>query len=377
MININDNTYKQRLEKLYDWMTAENIAITLFEDSEEHRDPAVRWLSGMPGDALLLLTPTRQSILIPWDTNIAEAMAQADTLIPYNEFGRQCTKALQKIAAFLKLPSGAKIEIPPVTPYPAFLEYVELLNGCDIICRHDGIHSTVVKARAIKDASEIERYRKIAAITNDIIDLLEQKIRAGKLNTEAKVALFIESEARARGCEGTGFGTLAAGPTRSFGIHAFPPYTAGPFATDGLSILDFGLKYQGYTSDVTLTFVRGDLAPDQEPLVILVQNAHDLAIKSLKPSVSALSIGKIVEDYFWEYEKVMPHNLGHGIGLEAHEGPSLRNRADNDWTLEPGMIFTIEPGLYDVKFGGCRLEDDILMTESGAEVLTKARIIQL
>lgn len=73
----------------------------------------------------------------------------------------------------------------------------------------------------------------------------------------------------------------------------------------------------------------------------------------------------------------MPHGLGHGIGLEEHEYPILRNRDDNHWILENGMIFTIEPGLYDPLLGGCRLENDILITEAGPVVLTNSRIIRL
>jgi Xaa-Pro dipeptidase len=72
----------------------------------------------------------------------------------------------------------------------------------------------------------------------------------------------------------------------------------------------------------------------------------------------------------------MPHALGHGIGLEAHEAPYLRSRVDNVWQLRTGMIFTLEPGLYDPIHGGCRLENDILLTESGPEILTNARIIR-
>jgi Xaa-Pro dipeptidase len=73
----------------------------------------------------------------------------------------------------------------------------------------------------------------------------------------------------------------------------------------------------------------------------------------------------------------MPHALGHGIGLEAHEAPYLRSRPDNAWILQEGMIFTLEPGLYNPVQGGCRLENDILITAEGAEVLTNGRIIRL
>jgi Xaa-Pro dipeptidase len=73
----------------------------------------------------------------------------------------------------------------------------------------------------------------------------------------------------------------------------------------------------------------------------------------------------------------MPHGLGHGIGLEAHEAPVVGSRSDNVWILEPGMIITLEPGLYDPVHGGCRLENDVLITEGGAEVLTNSRIVRL
>jgi Xaa-Pro dipeptidase len=73
----------------------------------------------------------------------------------------------------------------------------------------------------------------------------------------------------------------------------------------------------------------------------------------------------------------MPHALGHGIGLEAHESPAIRGREDNEWVLRPGMVFTLEPGLYDPLHGGCRLENDVLLTGNGVETLTEAGIIRL
>jgi Xaa-Pro dipeptidase len=371
------NVYKARRQKLYDWMAQENIVLLVFEDTESRRDPSVRWLSGMPGDALLFLSVDRQSLLVPWDVNMATRLAQAELLIPYNDFERQSEKAIKGISDYLKIPPGSKIEIPAVTPYPLFLRYVEVLSDFDVLCREIGAHQEVANLRAIKDEEEITRYHHIAMLTNEIIDLLEKQVSTGALHTEVDVALFIEAESRKRGCEGQGFETLAAGPDRSFGIHAFPTYTAGDFATPGLSILDFGLKYEGYTSDVTLTFARGLLSRTQEKMLSLIQEAHDLAIAMIADGVSAQSIGLAVDTFFTKSKKQMPHNLGHGIGLEAHEAPSLRSRSDNTWILRPGMIVTVEPGLYDSTTGGCRLEDDVLVTETGIEVLTNSRIIRL
>jgi Xaa-Pro dipeptidase len=315
-------------------------------------------------------------MLIPWDINLAKACASADIIISYGDFDRLPLRAIQGALKILKIPLGLKVEIPPDTSYPLFLRYVGELTDFDILCRERSAVSYSQKLRAVKDAEEIKNCRRAAEITNRLIDLLEEKTRSGKIKTEADAALLIEVEARKYGCEGTGFETLAAGPQRSFGIHAFPSWTGGPFAGPGLSILDFGLRLNGYTTDVTLTFVC-EPNSHQEKMINLVERAYKLAVSMAYNGTPAVKIAGAVDDLFAKSKKRMPHALGHGIGLDAHEYPILRNRSDNEWILEPGMIFTLEPGLYDSLEGGCRLENDFLMTESGPEVLTQARIIRI
>jgi Xaa-Pro dipeptidase len=368
--------YQSRRQRIYDVMAREGIALLVIEDAEGRRDPALRWLSGHPQDALLFLSVDAKSLLVPWDLNLALLYGKADTTISYGEFERRPAAAIMGAAEKLRIPLGSKIEISPATSYPLFLEYVGSLMGYDIICRETGIHGEIEKLRAVKDEEEILIYRKAADITNEIIELLEKNVRAGKIRSESEAAFLIESAALKRGCDGTGFTTLAAGPERSFGIHAFPSYTAGPFGGKGLSILDFGVKYAGYTTDVTLTFVR-DPSAAQEKLAGLVEKAYKLALSLAADGVGTREIAKAVDALFGKSKKVMPHGLGHGIGLEEHEGPAIRSRRDNSWVLSPGMIFTLEPGLYDPIHGGCRLENDILLSDSGAEVLTGAEIIRL
>jgi Xaa-Pro dipeptidase len=309
--------------------------------------------------------------------------AEADTIVPYKEFDRQPIKALKGAIERLEIPKGAGIEIPVTTPHPKFSNFVEEIPGFSVICRDGGVWTEVEKIRAVKDEDEIKIYRRLSALTNRTINQLEGQIRTGKLKTETEVALFIDFEGRGQSseqgqtCEGTGFETLAAGPARSFGIHAFPAYTGGPFGGPGLSILDFGLKYAGYTSDVTMTFAREPLSDAQEEMLSLTEKAYKLALGMAKPGIHARDIAIAVDDFFAESKKTMPHGLGHGIVLQAHEAPFLSSRADNQWILEKNMIITIEPGLYDPVHGGCRLENDILITETGAELLTNAGIIRL
>ena len=358
-------------------MAEEKIHLLFLEDSEARRDPTIRWLTGHPGDALLFLCSDGRSLLVPWDINLAMLHAKIEAMVPYAEFGRQPIAAVRGASDYFKIPSGTKIEIPCTTSYPYFLKFVEELSAFDIICREGGAQTEIEIQRAIKDEVEIKIYRKISAMTDEIMNQIEARVRSGRLQTEVDVALFIEAECRKMGCEGTGFQTIAAGPARSFGIHAFPSYSGNAFGGKGLSILDFGLKYSGYTSDVTMTFAKGPLEKPQEKMLSLVEKAYHLAISLVKEGTPARELSLAVEGLFGRSKKTMPHALGHGIGLEAHEAPFLRSRADNAWILHAGMIIAIEPGLYDPVHGGCRLENDVLVTENGAEVLTNSRIVRL
>ncbi|GHV25835.1 hypothetical protein FACS189498_4280 [Spirochaetia bacterium] len=289
--------FEKRREKVYDWMARENISLAMVEDFEHKRDPTVRWLTGQPGDALVFLSVERKCVLVPWDINMARLYGHAEFIIPYNEFERQPVKAAAHAAAFFKIPRGSRIEIPSVTAYPQFLKFVEDLMDFDVICRDDGLAKETAMLRAIKDEDEIALYRKISGITNTLIDMLEKNVSSGKIKTESDAALFLEAETRKRGCEGTGFETLAAGPDRSFGIHCFPSYTAGDFAGPGLSILDFGVKYAGYTSDVTLTFARGPLSKIQEKQISLRHESTLLDLRNNPHQQRRYPFGIFGEDF--------------------------------------------------------------------------------
>jgi len=367
-----------RLNKIYDWMAEEGIAIIMLEDTESRRDQNIRWFTGHPGDALLFLSVDRQAILAAWDINLAKfyATLPSDAIFSYNDFDRKPSKAIAAVAKKLGIPVGSRIEIPSVTPYPLFLDFVGELTDFDILCRNKGSAAEINKFRAVKDNEEIAIYKKAAGITNELIDLIEKNVKSGKIKTEADAALFIEMEARRQGCEGTSFDTLAAGPDRSYAIHAFPSWTNAPFGTKGLSILDFGVKFNGYCTDVTITFAR-DLDEKQEKLLELTEKAAKLALSMAHNGTMTRDIAAAVDKLFTKSKKKMPHALGHGVGLQEHEYPLIRNSSENDWELSPGMIFTIEPGLYDPLLGGCRLENDVLITETGHEVLTTAKIIRL
>jgi Xaa-Pro dipeptidase len=369
--------YGARRARVADFLAAQGVAAALFEDAEGRRDLALRYLTGQPGDALLVIAADGRSVLVAWDLNMARLRADADEVHAYSEFERKPERALAEIIRRLGLSAGSRVELPSITPYPRYVDYVAALPDFDMVCRDGGAGEALRRMRSVKDAAELALYRRAAAITDALIDRIEAEVRGGRASTEADVALLIERECRAAGCEGTGFDTIAAGPERSFGIHAFPAYGAGPFGSEGMSILDFGLQYEGYTTDVTMTFLRGKLGERRERMVALVEESRKAALGAIKPGARTRDAALAVDAVFSAAGLAMPHALGHGIGLEDHEAPAIRSRADNEDLFEAGQVVAIEPGLYDPELGGVRLEDDAIVTDGGCEVITHSRIVRL
>lgn len=365
--------YEERRQKIVEYLNLNNIGAAVFIDSEEHREPSIRYFTGHTSDAVLIIPQVGNSVLIPWDEILAKKIAFCDKVIPYTKYKNQDIEAVKA-----NLPEeGSKVEIPPSTSYPKFLEFVDKLDKWEIRCRHESVHDYAVELRTVKDEYEIECTKEAARIGDLIIDQIEEKIRSGEIKTEMDVALLIEKECRVHGCERTGFDTLAAGPARSWAIHAFPGYTQGEWPGQGLSILDFGVVYNGYTSDTTVTVVKGQISPEQNEIVELVQKAADECLRLYKPGIPVKEACEQAETIFARANRKMPHTLGHGIGLEIHEFPRVSTKMPANVTFKPGMIVTLEPGLYDENLGGVRLENDVLITEEGNEVITHSKIIRL
>lgn len=374
---IDPSIYSERRSRVASWLSECGIACARFEDFEGMRSSSVRYLSGHPSDAFLVVTADNRSILVAWDVNMAAHCASVDEVLTYTDFARKDTRATIAVLGKLGIRPGAKVALSNSISYLRFIDFTSELADWDLLCEEEGVDALVRSMRSVKDSGELAVYREAVRITDLLMDRIESGVRDGKLATEIDVGLFIEREARMLGCEGTGFDTIAAGPARSFGIHAVPPCGAGPFGTDGMSILDFGLRLEGLTTDVTMSFLRGDLGQERAQMVTLVEEAHRLAIGMCAPGVATKAIATAVTQHFAAAGMTMPHALGHGVGLEAHEAPGVNMREENAAVLEPGQIITIEPGLYHPELGGVRLEDDVLITETGCEVLTHSRIVRL
>ena len=136
--------------------------------------------------------------------------------------------------------------------------------------------------------------------------------------------------------------------------------------------LDFGASYRGYCSDITRTVVLGEPNDAQRRIYETVREAQQAAVDAIRPGMTGKEADRVARDRIKAsgYEKYFGHGTGHGLGMEVHEAPRLSPRGEE--ILEPGMVVTVEPGIYLPEFGGVRIEDDVIVTEDGREVLTQS-----
>ena len=228
----------------------------------------------------------------------------------------------------------------------------------------------VEEARVAKDASEIATLRDAAARLTPVAAAVFEATRAGA--SERAVAGALESALRRAGYERPAFDTIvASGPNG-----ALPHHRAGDriLAAGDLVVLDFGGVLDGYCSDVTRTVSIGPPSPEARRLYTAVYDAHQAAIAAIRPDVTSTEVDAAARNVLEArgLGEAFGHGTGHGLGLDVHEEPRItRPRADvPSVPLVPGMVFTIEPGAYLPGFGGVRIEDDVLVTETGCEVLT-------
>lgn len=357
------------------WMENENINAVVIEDREFLRNLNIFYLCNHPGDAVLFILSSGETVLVPWDKIIADKNADCTAVIPYSDFNRELDTVISKVLGKYGVKKGARIEISSATPFPAVAELKKQLPDYELVCRIDGFEKKLEQMRMIKTNEELSIYTSAGKLTDILINEIEENLKKDIIKSEIDVALLIERRLRELGAEECSFDTIAAGADRSFGIHAIPSYSGGTFPGNGISLLDFGLKFKGYCTDVTIGVTKGKLTEKQQEMTALVQKAYDTSKALCKPGMDTADITNSVIDLFKEKNHSLDHALGHGLGLIVHEKPVLRKK--DGTALQENMIITLEPGLYDAEAGGIRLENDILITADGNKAITNSRIIHL
>ena len=229
------------------------------------------------------------------------------------------------------------------------------------------IDDELVPLRLIKEPGEVDAIRRACALTDACFAHIVEWAAPGM--TERDVAWEIESFFRANGAEGLAFDTIALAGPRAAMPHGRP--SEARIEAGNVLLIDFGCAVDGYRSDMTRTVFVGDVPDDIRRRHDAVREAQQAVIDAIEPGVSGQRLDAVARETI-ERAGFEPygHGLGHGIGLETHEPPHVRRSVDH--RLEPGMVFSVEPGIYEAGVTGIRIEDIVALTPSGATLLTES-----
>ena len=227
-------------------------------------------------------------------------------------------------------------------------------------------YGIIEKLRQLKDKEELDKITKAAQITALAIKFIQDIIRPGK--KEIEIAGELEHFIRYNGAQYSSFNIIvASGPNSSYPHHIT---SERRLRNNELVLIDLGVDFQGYKSDLTRVFFLGKIHPLVKKIYNIVEEAQKKAIKKIRESIEISNIDLAARQYITQkgYGAFFSHSLGHGIGLEIHENPTISPRQTAK--LKQGMVFTIEPGIYLPGKFGIRIEDMVVVTKKGSEVLS-------
>jgi len=247
-------------------------------------------------------------------------------------------------------------------------DYRKLFGSLEVD-ESDWLSNTLERMRLIKSEDEVQKIEAAQRIAEAAFSKLLGQLRVGM--TEKQVASVLEFFMMDFGADGISFETIAASGINSACPHAVP--TNKPLQKNEFLTLDFGAVVDGYHSDMTRTVVIGDADEEMKKVYNAVWSANTDAMKSVRADITGKVVDSVARSTLdaWGYEEYFTHGLGHGVGLEVHEAPTVS--AKSPYTLHEGMIITIEPGVYIPGKYGVRIEDMVLVTADGFRLLTNSQ----
>jgi Xaa-Pro aminopeptidase len=229
------------------------------------------------------------------------------------------------------------------------------------------LENVMSNIRKVKDDHEVDLLRKSIAVAEEAYNAVREEIKVGQ--SENYLAGLMIFELRARGAQSASFPVIVAAGANSALPHYHPDDSL--VQRDQPLLIDWGAVFGGYCSDLTRTLMVGRVSPKMKDIYKIVLEAQQEAIRFLRPGVTTMQADRVARDVIQKagYKDHFGHGLGHGIGRDIHELPSLRPTGGEE-ELRPGMVVTVEPGIYLPGQGGVRIEDNVLITHSGCEVLS-------
>lgn len=352
--------FSQRRARMIDKMKARNVEGSLIMNPS-----SIYYLTGLKSNpherflGLFLFADGSTSMIVPaLEKDVAKAYL--DDVSSYSDSEGPLTAIRQLLTQNKVKDFGVEKEF-------ISLERSEWLKEIEPSINFHSISDIIHSMRSIKDLQEIEFLRRAAQMVDQVVQEGIARIRRGM--TEMELANELEWIAKRLGSPQMSFETTVLSGAKSAAPHGKPDQSI--IQEGEYLLLDLGVMYKGYCSDITRTFMIGNGTEKHKEIYELVLAANLRAIQATKPGITLAELDHTARQTIVDggYGPQFTHRLGHGLGLEIHEYPSVHG--DNQDLLQSGLVFTIEPGIYIPGFGGVRIEDDVLVTSNGVEVLTQ------
>ena len=320
----------------------------------------VRYLTGYTGsNGMVLLFPPKAYFFTDFRYKV---QAQKEV--------KECSITIAEQALTAELPKirrlSKKLKIGIESSFVTIQLYEKLK---DLLPKATFVNTTgiVESVSVVKDLDEIKKIKKAVKIAETALEDTLPMIKPGV--KEVDIALELDYKMKKLGAESSAFDIIVASGQRSsmpHGIASNKRIKKGDFIT-----IDFGCFYQGYASDITRTFVLGKATKKQKDIYNIVLTAQKAACKAVKRGLACTRLDNVAREIINKagYGDYFGHGLGHGIGLVVHDGPAVSSRSKD--TLKVNHVITIEPGIYIPNWGGVRIEDDVVVTSKGGQIITK------
>lgn len=342
-----------RIEKIQKQLTMNNVDAILITKYENRR-----YTTGFTGSAGMVLISQKGATLIT-DFRYGE---QSQTEVKNAKIVVHDGNIEKEVANEIERHGIQKVAVEEnamtLKTFSALKEYVK--------AQLVPLENIVEKVREIKEQSELETMRTAARIADKAFENILNVIKPGI--TEREIRDELEGDMRKQGATSSSFNIIVASGERAALPHGVASEKAIEFGD--MVTLDFGAMYNGYCSDITRTIAVGNCSDEFQAIYHIVLEALKRGTEGIRAGENAKKIDELTRNYITEkgYGNRFGHSTGHGLGMEVHEPLRLSDKSKE--VLQAGMVVTVEPGIYIPGWGGCRIEDDIVVTENGYEIIT-------
>ena len=355
----------KRVEEVMSWMNDQNIEITFINSTENvyylsnfYTDPHERLMG------IFLFKNAKPLFVLPaMEANQLRAAGWGNEIIGYSDHENPW-ESIEKSIATRHLGKVDRVALEKeVLTYGRSEAFLSMFSNVQVVA----VENKVNKMRVVKDEDEIavmSRAAKMADFGVQVgIDALVEGI------TEMEVLAKIEYELKRKGIREMSFSTMVLFGEKSGDPHGNPGDRK--LQVGDMVLFDLGVILEGYCSDITRTVAYKSVTDKQREIYQTVLAAEQASLEISKPGTRVGDLDTIARDIITEagYGEYFPHRIGHGLGINVHEYPSMSHL--NDDILKKGMVYTIEPGIYLPSIGGVRIEDDVLVTANGYKTLTQ------